>query len=112
MLSASLSFPFLTLASSLILHLSHFSHSIPIAFFSLLSLCILLHSSCKTPTMTTSKKSKAHSPVKPAVHEIPAKAPVTAPSPPLSPVEDNQDGTGVIGLDPWLEPYKGGLIHR
>ncbi|KAG0029404.1 alpha-1,4-glucan branching enzyme [Podila clonocystis] len=62
--------------------------------------------------MTTSKKSTAHSPVKAAVQDIPAKAPATAPSPPLSPVEDEQDGTGVVGLDPWLEPYKGGLIHR
>lgn len=62
--------------------------------------------------MTTTKKSKANSPVKHAVQDISAKAPATAPSPPLSPVEDEQDGTGVIGLDPWLEPYKGGLIHR
>ncbi|KAF8929225.1 alpha-1,4-glucan branching enzyme, partial [Haplosporangium gracile] len=26
--------------------------------------------------------------------------------------EREEDGTGVIGLDPWLEPYSGGLKHR
>jgi hypothetical protein len=26
--------------------------------------------------------------------------------------EREEDGTGVIGLDPWLEPFAGGLKHR
>jgi len=26
--------------------------------------------------------------------------------------KSSQDGTGVIQLDPWLEPYKAGLVKR
>lgn len=104
MLSIPLSFLSLTLTFLI----SPFPSLLSFFAFTLL----LLHFSSKTTTMTVLIKSKAHSPVKPAVHDIPAKAPATAPSPLVSPVEDNQDGTGVIGLDPWLEPYKGGLIHR
>lgn len=26
--------------------------------------------------------------------------------------KSSQDGTGVVQLDPWLEPYKAGLVKR
>ncbi|KAF9426485.1 alpha-1,4-glucan branching enzyme [Podila epigama] len=64
--------------------------------------------------MTTTKKAAATQ-----AHRAPVKTHVSKANPPqapaaaaATPVEDEQDGTGVIALDPWLEPYKGGLISR
>ncbi|KAF3164777.1 alpha-1,4-glucan branching enzyme [Orbilia oligospora] len=56
--------------------------------------------------------------VAPAAQTVPAATKkdvtktVTEPPPPPPPVEELEPGTGIVGLDPWLTPFKGSIKHR